>query len=202
MKRILVLILALASVVSVQAQVASGLKYKDIKDDYKPRMYQKQVGDPYSPGWSAFASFVIPGLGQALSGEVGRGLRFFAGDVAISAAANFTAYKLDKLAVRDANGKEVKDADGHTVYTDEKAADRLFVTIIGIATGAVVYNIWSCCDAKRVAKVKNMYYQDLMSKRSSFDVNLAPYLAMAPSQAGVSGISSRPTAGLSLQVSF
>ena len=202
MKRILVLILALASVVSVQAQVASGLKYKDIKDDYNPRMYQKQVGDPYSPGWSAFASFVIPGLGQILSGEAGRGAAFFAGDLAISAAANFTAYKLDKLAVLDENGKEVKDADGHTVYTDEKAADRLIVTVIGIVTGAVVYNIWACCDAKRVAKVKNMYYQDLMSNRSSFDVNLAPYFAMAPSQGCVSGISSRPTAGLSLQVSF
>ena len=202
MKRILVLILALASVVSVQAQVASGLKYKDIKDDYKPRMYNKQVGDPYSPGWSAFASFVIPGLGQILSGEAGRGAAFFAGDVALSAVANVYASKLDKLVVRDEQGNKVKDANGNTVYTDEKAADRIIVTILGLAGGGLVYNIWSCCDAKRVAKVKNMYYQDLMNQRGSIDVNLAPYFAMAPSQAGVSGISSQPTAGLSLQISF
>ncbi len=202
MKRILVLILALASVVSVQAQVASGLKYKDIKDDYNPRMYQKQAGDPYSPGWSSFASFVIPGLGQILSGEAGRGAAFFAGDLAISTAANFAAYKLDKLAVHDDNGKEVKDADGHTVYTNQKGAERLMVTIVGIVAGAVVYNIWACCDAKRVAKVKNMYYQDLMSSRSSIEMNLEPYFAMAPSQTGVSGISSKPAAGLSFVVSF
>ncbi len=34
-------------------------------------------------GWSGFASFVLPGLGQLIDGETGRGLAIIGGDVVL-----------------------------------------------------------------------------------------------------------------------
>jgi hypothetical protein len=89
MKKIVILIAAFVfAASSLSAQVAPRMKYKDLKDTYNPKEYVKSANDPYSPGWSGFASFVLPGLGQVISGETGRGIAFFAGDLAIGVAAN------------------------------------------------------------------------------------------------------------------
>ena len=48
MKRfILSAILAIAAIASANAQVAPGMKYKDIKDSYNTKNYVPQSADPY-----------------------------------------------------------------------------------------------------------------------------------------------------------
>lgn len=64
---------------------------------------------------------------------------------------------------------------------------------------ALGLDIWSIVDAVHVAKVKNMYYQDIRSQRASLDIKLTPYFAYTPTN--VSG-GLQPAAGLSLRVSF
>lgn len=197
MKKIIIsALLVLVAAASLQAQVAP--KYKQIKNDYNSRDWVKQATDPYKPGWSAFASFVIPGLGQALSGEVGRGLAFFAGSTALSAVGSYGANKMVNSFSRDENGKLIKDSDGKAIVTDEAGAKQGFGIMMGAGLAEVVVCIWSCCDASRVAKVKNLYYQDQMGRRSEINVDMQPYFSMAP----VSCSSSSPTAGLSLRMSF
>ena len=131
------------------------MKYKDLKDTYNPKEYVKSANDPYSPGWSGFASFVLPGLGQVINGETGRGIAFFAGDLAIGVAADLCADKFMKYVQTDANGKPVKDG-GKYVYTDDAAAGKWAGAIIGVSAVGVANYIWSICDARKVAKVKNM----------------------------------------------
>ena len=171
------------------------MKYKDLKDTYSPKEYVKSANDPYSPGWSGFASFVLPGLGQVINGETGRGIAFFAGDLAIGVAANLCADKFMKYVQTDANGKPVKDG-GKYVYTDDAAAGKWAGAIIGVSAVGVANYIWSICDARKVAKVKNMYYQDLRNGYS-MDFSLYPSLDLAQTPSGY-----QPAPGLALSLRF
>ncbi len=44
--------------------VLEGLRYKELRYIYSPKMYIRQFDDRYSPGWLGVASFVIPGLAR------------------------------------------------------------------------------------------------------------------------------------------
>lgn len=62
------------------------MKYKEYKDFYKARDYESQPGDKYSPALGGVLSWLIPGLGQMVNGEVGRGFKYFGGAIACSVA--------------------------------------------------------------------------------------------------------------------
>ncbi len=153
-------------------EIKEGMRYKEYKDLYDTKYYVHEIGDEYSPGWAGVASFFIPGLGQGVAGEWGRAAAVFGGDLALSAA-----YFL------------------LTMDAGEGTAALALIPLIGLG----VLDIWSIVDAVHVAKVKNMYYQDIRSQRASLDVKLTPYFAYTPTN--VSG-GLQPTAGLSLRVSF
>ncbi|MBQ6044526.1 MAG: hypothetical protein IJL42_03270 [Bacteroidales bacterium] len=196
MKRILVLIAAFVfTATAVSAQVAPRMKYKELKDSYNSKEYVKSANDPYSPGWSGFASFVLPGLGQAINGETGRGIAFFAGDLAIGVAANLCADKFMKYVQTDANGKPLK-IDGKYVYTDDAAAGKWAGAIIGVSAIGVANYIWNICDARKVAKVKNMYYQDLAGKHA-VGLDLYPSFDYA-----MTGEGARVVPGMTLSLQF
>ena len=164
MKRFIFAVILLVAGMSVaSAQVRPGMKYNELKSVYSFRDYNKSANDPYSPGWNAFASYVLPGLGQALSREPGRGLRFFATSTAVSAFGYYEADKLLDNLVKDANGDYARDADGGIMFKDEGAAKRQVMALIasGVAEAAVC--LWSCVDAARVAKIKNLYSRDVRS---------------------------------------
>ena len=169
-----------------QPIASDGLRYRDYRKLYNPRMYIRQYSDPYSPAWSGIASAVIPGFGQAICEEWGRGTCFFLGSIA-----------LEVLAVTTSEGNyygyDYLDFDSD-LYNLEVSPAGLF----GLA-GVALY-IWSICDAVRVAKVKNMHYQDLLNRQSSgLDIKLEPFLASTPSPSAPGFTSA---AGLSLKVSF
>ncbi len=57
----------------------SNAQYRIEKKQFDYRSYTPQVGDLYNPAVAGLSSLLVPGLGQMLSGETGRGLAFLAG---------------------------------------------------------------------------------------------------------------------------
>ncbi len=185
------LIAIIASVVlfatAMDAQVVPGLKYSDLKDMYSTKDYVKSYMDPYSPAWSGVASFIIPGLGQTICGEFGRGLCFFGGNLACGIGTSVCFTNLAKLTETDSNGKV-------TMKDDPKVGTNILL-IAGFCAAACAIDIWSIVDAVKVAKVKNMYSRDLYNHTSS--LNLYPSVDYVPSSNGM-----QTTAGLSLALTF
>lgn len=156
-------------------KVYDGMQYKQYKSYYSPRFYVHQDSDPYSRFWAGAASFLIPGLGECVDGEWGRGALVCLGNIGLYGIALSDAYT---------------DANGVTYYGT-----------LGSITNIVriVYNIWSIVEAVRIAKIKNMYYQDIRAQRASFDFNIEPFFAYTPT--GINNTIT-PTTGLTLRFSF
>lgn len=148
-----------------------GMKYKELKDIYSPSEYISMPGNPYSPGLSGVLSFLIPGLGQMICDEVGRGFGFLGGSVG--------------LAIVTGVGL------GYSYYSTGAAVVAI-ISYIGLLT----LDIIAIVDAVKVAKVKNMYVQDMRSAYS-FDLNLRPSIDYIPSASGM-----QPTVGLTLALNF
>ena len=172
-----------------RSAVMPGLKYRDIKDLYDPYFYSHQPGDPYSRFLAGTGSFFFTGLGQGIDGEWGRAFNFFAAYWGLRALAWATA---DYVYYDFSNGFH-----SDVSYNGISAVFRLGVTAM---------KIWSIVDAIRVAKVKNMYHQDLRRGYSGLDFKVEPFLSMEPSVApyGIEAAMQKrqPVAGLSLRVSF
>ena len=157
-------------------EIYEGMKFREYKNYYNPKMYMHQEGDPYSRFWCGTASFFIPGLGEACEGVWGRAAAFFFGNIGLYI-----------IQASDA----VYDSYGYVTSYGTVG------TIAGLARIGV--NIWSIVDAVRIAKIKNMYYQDIRGQRAMLDVNLEPYFAYTPT--GVSNTLT-PTAGFTLKMNF
>lgn len=183
MKKIITIFLALFCFQAAFAQYRDDYKdikdrsYKELKSEYNYKDYEKTIVDRYSTGWSGIASFVIPGLGQMVCGEFTRGLSFLGG--------HFAGLMLAQGVITTSaanNGGE--------------ATDGAAVVALAAVTGTLALDICSIVDAVRVAKVKNMYIQELR-RMYSFDVNLAPSFDVVNTGDGL-----KPTAGMTLAISF
>ena len=187
MKRILLalsILLCFATASSAQTiqafhSIEPGMKFREYKHYYDYHLYTHQKGDPYSRFWTGTASFFIPGLGQMFEGEWVRGIMFLA------AATSLYAGTI-------ANTEIVYDDEGKVLSSKPKNA---MASVCSIGQFAV--SIWSIVDAVHVAKIKNMYYQDLRALRSSVDAKLEPFVAFAPSTSGT-----QPVTGLNLKITF
>ena len=195
-KFILIFAAAVMTAATLSAQVVPGMKYKELKDIYNPKDYVKSSNDPYMSGLYGLASAVVPGLGQIISGEVGRGVAVIAGDAAFGVAATVCVYKFLDYVEKDANGNYMKDENGLFVVTDENAAKKWGYGLIGLAAGNMVYWIWNICDAVKVARVKNMYFQDLNGGRA-MEINMYPTVNLAMTSQGTT-----PVAGMALSLQF
>lgn len=144
-----------------KAELKPGMRYSEIQDLYDYKAYLPEAGDMYNYQMMGFAS-IIPGLGQCLEGEWGTGLLLFLGD----AACWFTA--IQTLKVRD----DLLE-DGTVVHSVKPTIGTVF-----FAGCALAIQGFAIFDATRVAKVKNMYYQDLRRRKTdvaSATVSVAPY---------------------------
>ena len=162
---------------NAMGEVRPGMRYREYKKLYSPQLYVHDANDAYSPFWSGLASFFIPGLGQGVCGEWGRGLCFLAGDIGL----------LTLMETGVIVGAQVDDPSVPYGIT------------LGAMAGILALDIWSICDATKVAKIKNMYYQDIRSQRALFDIKLTPFLAS--SQTTING-GYHTAAGVSLKVVF
>lgn len=162
------------------------VRYRDIVSKYNPRAYQEGSDDPYVPAVAGVASFFIPGLGQCIDGEWGRGLGIFAANLGFGILETAEASMMFYAATQDASYYKRYSASSMSSGTLMGAS---MCAAILTASAHLVFNIWNICDAVNIAKVKNMYYQD---------INMAPKLALSPSF----GNGLQPAAGLSLTLSF
>lgn len=159
-----------------------GMKYKQLKQIYDFRDFSPAAIDRYSPAWSGVASFFIPGLGQMICNEPGRGLGFLGGSIGCSLVGSIALV---------AGAQE-------NAYTGELTgiAPAAVITAMLAYTGALAIDIISIVDGVRVAKVKDMYEQDL-KKLYSVQMDLYPSVNYA-----LTGNGYKPTAGMTLAVRF
>ena len=134
-------------------------------------------------------------MGQALSRETGRGLRFFLTSTAISAFGYYEADKLMDNIVKDASGNYVKDSDGSYQFTDKDAAKKQIISLCAAGLSELIVCVWSCADAAKVAKVKNLYSRDL----NKYSVEPSLYPSVQTIQAGDSY---RLAPGMTLALKF
>ena len=185
---VLVTVMAFAT---ASAQQSEKVRYSEIKGNYNPKEYVAQATDPYHVGWYEAASFFIPGIGQLLSGETWRGLAFIGGEAILVSVITTAAENVANVAITNESGFL-------TGYTDPKVGKRnmaVMLTALGLDLGL---SIWSCIDARNVAKVKNMYYQDLINGKKPVELSFAPSVSFAPDPSGAL----QPCAGVSMQLKF
>jgi hypothetical protein len=122
--------LLLMSAVLISASLNA--QYKINKHKYDFHTYNYQAGDKYRLPVAGVTSYLIPGLGQTISGETLRGFRFFGLFVGSIAC----------LFVGEAKGNN----------------GVVMATLGGI--GCSIIPIWSAIDAVRVVKVNNLALRD------------------------------------------
>lgn len=131
------------------------LNYRQLKKIYSPRDYSPGFMDRYSPWLSGIGSFLIPGLGECIGNEWGRGLlKFGLGGVFWLTYVSTFAFIMNP---------------------------GVFFTTNIIAGAALIgVYVWSIVDAVKITKVKNLYYRDLMGQ-SGMTFNMYPSLNYIPS---------------------
>jgi len=158
MKKLLLLSLFILALLSnTDAQRYTINKYK-----YDSRLYSPQFGDTYNPALSGVCSFLIPGLGQMISGEVGRGLGFLGGytGCGVIYVVGFAQFY-----------NSLFDYGGGSYNFNRSGIGTMLVG----AGGMLAVSIWSIVDAVKVAKVNNMYIQDVR-KNAAISLQFAPYI--------------------------
>ena len=170
-------VVTLFIIIGTLSSNVQGQSYKTNKQNYDYKMYTPQLGDPNNPIAMGVASCFLPGLGQMIGGEIWRGLAFLGGTY----GAFGVGYGLAAVS-RDDNGNR---------------NDTQMWVGVGFMLGAAALNVWSIVDAVRVAKVNNMYFQDVRGNLSSVKIELNPFVNTTNylGQANTS-------AGLSLKVTF
>ena len=168
------------------------VRYKDIANYYNPNYYESRSGDPYIPVLAGMASFFLPGLGQCMDDEWGRGLGIFAANIGLG---------LLEVAEWSALFYGGAWSSYDYMYGGMNSWDIMGVSSMSLLATYAVHlglNIWNICDAVRIAKVKDMYYWDQRGRRYGLDMHFSPNLALVPS----AGNNLQPVAGMSLKVNF
>jgi len=157
-----VMLVTFASIINAQSYSINKLKYDS-------RLYSPEYGDPYNPALSGVCSWMIPGLGQMISGETGRGLAFLGGYTAcgVVCMAGFVS------AVASGTNESTHQYGSNYTYSSTPKAGG-GIMLLG-AIGMIAVDIWSIVDAVNVAKVNNMYIRDL-KKRSEVSLQVTPYV--------------------------
>jgi len=140
-------------------------RYSINKLNFDSHQYIPEYGDIYNPALSGVCSFLVPGLGQLVSGEPGRGLAFFGGYLGCA-----VVFEVGVAQLVTNNVYSNSDNYGYS-YNSNKGTGAM---LIGLG-GMVFVGIWSIVDAIKVAKVNNMYFRSLR-QTSSIKLNLSPYV--------------------------
>lgn len=159
-------------------EIRPGMKYKDLKHIYSYKNYSC-VDESFNPALSGVCSWLIPGLGQAISGDIGRGFGWFGASVGCGV-------------IMGIGGGLMGSDIGYT--TGSQSAGAVLVVVGAIAL--ITVDICAIVDAVRVAKVTNMYKEDLRSQRA-YSLQLQPSLQYIPTASGA-----QPTAGFTLALGF
>lgn len=165
--------------------VRPGMMYKELKGIYDYNLYTPQYSDPHNIFAAGLCSFFIPGLGQMISGEVGRGFGFLGGSVGCA-----LIYGIGGALV-------IGSMDPYSGDVNTSVMGVGTVLAIGGLIGLITVDIYSIVDAVRVAKVKNMYMRDLQGL-STFELKLSPYIQPA----SIQNFNTSASVGLTLKARF
>ena len=165
--------------------ILPGMKYSKLKKLYDYKDYTETYLDVYNPRVMGAMSYLFPGLGQIVCGEVGRGLAWLGGTYFIGLTTMITS--LPESEGYPATAEEVNSSSGQ---------DRAVISL-ALVSSYIALHICNIIDAMRVAKVKNMYQNDLFRQMYSYDVDIYPSLNYTKTAAGV-----KPTAGVTLAFRF
>lgn len=149
-------------------------KYSVIKNSYNRKDYTRNYYDNYSPGWCGVASFVIPGLGQAIENEWGRAVGFFLGNVSCNSLIYYSAQRMIS-------------------YNNHESEVYQFLFGTFLAAG-IALEIWSTVDAVRIAKIKNLWCQHMRSTIGN--INISPTFSYLPTS------DHSPVFGVNMCISF
>lgn len=147
-------IIILVSMIFINSMLYS--QYRVNKKIYDYHNYSYQSSDKYNPAGVGVASFFIPGLGQMISGEPGRGLIFLG-----SYAGSITIYMAGLIRTVDVLGSGIS---GEEVKPGGPAM------IVAGAAGTLSVMICSVIDAVRVAKVNNLALRDQKKTSQNFQI--------------------------------
>ena len=154
--------------------VKVGMRYGEYRDFYRASDYVHIPGDPYSPALSGIASAIIPGFGQMICGEVGRGFAILGLSIGVPVIGTV--------------GAILCSGYDHSVT---------FGSAVAIVTlGSLAVYVWNIVDAVQVAKIKNMYCRDIRNTYSA-SLKLYPSVGIIPASGG-----SRTSVGLTLALNF
>jgi hypothetical protein len=149
-------------------------QYKVNKTKYNFRSYSYELGDPYNPSVAGLTSFLIPGLGQMISGEGGRGVAFLGG---------FLGCGLISLIGASISTDDINNGGDGTKGT-------------GLATmgflGMIAVDVWAIIDAMHVAKVNDLAWR--ATRKTGYNLRISPYIGSFKSE--------KVPVGLSLKVRF
>lgn len=157
--------------------ISEGMRYMEYKGYYDPKFYVPQPGDPYNRVVAGIGSLIIPGLGECIDGEWGRGGLILLGNIALNLL-------MQPIAMEIESGNRIPENTA---------------LLLGLICVRLGLNVWSIFDAVKIAKIKNMYYQDLRSIRAGVDFKVEPYFTCTPT-GQTNGL--QPAAGLSLRLNF
>jgi len=177
MRHLVLILIAVVTLADLANAQAGSPQYFIDQKKYDHRTWTYQEGDPYDPYNCAVLSFIIPGVGQTVTHEFGRGLHFFIPELAGTVL--FIATKDDLRRVTEISVPHWKG---------------LAPVIVGL-TVMVVFRFWSAFDAAQVAKVKNLAWQD--SNNSGLNLQFEPYVLPLQTY-----YSTGTQVGLSLKFSF
>lgn len=126
--------------------IRAGMKYNELKLLYNHKDWYSQIGDK-SPALMGVCSWLIPGLGQMICGEVGRGFGWLGASIGCSFVSGLGL---------------------GLMYDNEE----LGVILSGVGSVALLaVDVCAIIDAVRVTKVRNMYEQDLRKINYSFKIH-------------------------------
>ena len=180
MKKIIAILVLAAACTSLFAQkVPSPTSYKNLKQVYSPANYVKSSEDPYSVFWIGAGSLFVPGAGQLVMKETGRGWAFLGSSIGLSVVGGVLAGRARSLVQVNNNGSvTVPEANRGAVNGLVAGA----AAVCAVQLGAC---IWSCVDAVNIAKVKNQYYRDAKGKHA-FSATVYPSMDLVQNSNGMS----------------
>ncbi len=171
---------------SPYAEVQPGMRYRDYEQFYNPRDYVYATGDRYSPVAGGICSWLIPGLGQMVNGEVGRGFAYLGGAAGCAVLTSVGAMLAAEGLIYMTSGQG---------YKSSVAIAGVAIMYAGLA-GLVIVDICAIVDGVRVAKIKNMYERDVRTLSSVMSIDLQPYIATT------AGVDPTNVYGASLRITF
>jgi len=168
-------------------------QYEVNKTKYDYHNYVYEAGDPYRPVFAGVTSFLVPGLGQMISGEFDRGLNFLGGYVGC-----WSIYFGYKLVTSSMVGMFVISSGRAGVYAvlgetidPEPEAGPLVLLVIGLT----IIETWAVVDAIRVAKINNLAWRDM--NKTGYNIDIQPYINRIQSNNR-----DQPQMGLTVTVNF